>query len=400
MTNAGFAGFAALAGGGVQKIGLIWLEELLDLIFPPRPVCPLCGETSAGGRVCAACLEQLARFRRAGRCFCCGRGLAEAGAPGPAGIPEAVEVLEAAGAEAATAEAAEASRAAAAAKATGAADAPGAPGPAAVAEPDLKGQNGREKLLCPECLRGNRPFVLARAAGPYEGALKEAIHRYKFGKKRSLARPLGALLAGTVKEILSLAEQGPQEFGAKFSPPPPVLHALSAPPALTAAGAGEQDGEKQVERNRSGRGKSDPQEFGVAAGLVPVPLARQRLAERGFNQAELLAREAAALTGLPMLPVLQKIRETPPQTGLSRRQRQANLSGAFALSPAWQNRPPATAFGCSGATAILVDDVFTTGSTAGECARVLFSAGFRKVYVATLAVAGANFNFNFTGDRG
>ncbi len=260
---------------------MAWLEELLDLVFPPRPVCPLCGEASAGARICAQCLEQLARFRRGSRCFKCGR--------------------------------------------------------APAADPPRSWRNKEGRLFCPECLRGNHCFLLARAAGPYEGTLKEAIHRFKFDKKRTLARPLGALLADVVREILFLAEQEEPAGG---------------------------------------------QEPAAAAGLVPVPLARRRLAERGFNQAELLARQAAALTGLPVLPVLQKILETPPQTGLSRAQRQANLSGAFVLS---KNRPGVPA----GRSVILVDDVFTTGFTAGECARVLKNAGVKKVYVATLAVAGS-----------
>ena len=267
---------------------MAWLEELLDLVFPPRPVCPLCGEKSAGAKICARCLERLAYFRRGSRCFQCGRRRVEAAAD------------------------------------------PARKRPAERERPDKK-----RGLLCPECLRGNHSFLLARAAGPYEGALKEAIHRFKFGKKRSLARPLGGLLADVVEEILALTGQegGPS----------------------------------------------------AAAGLVPVPLARARLAERGFNQAELLARQAAALTGLPVLPVLQKIRETPPQTGLSREQRQINLSGAFAFSPVRENRPGVS----SGCAVILVDDVFTTGFTAGECARVLLGAGVKAVYVATLAVAGS-----------
>lgn len=304
---------------------MAWLEELLDLLFPPRPVCPLCGKASAGARICAPCLEQLAQFRRSSRCFRCGR--------------------------------------------------------APAADPARSWRNKGGRLLCPECLQGNHCFLLARAAGPYEGVLKEAIHRFKFGKKRALARPLGALLADVVKEILFLVEQkvmaGEQDPAGEEGPAgaewsgrnrPGGKSTLSGTPGLTAGGC-----------------LSPLLAPPAAAGLVPVPLARRRLAERGFNQAELLARQAAALTGLPVLPVLQKIRETPPQTGLSREQRQANLSGAFALCLASKNRPEVPA----GQSVILVDDVFTTGFTTGECARVLLSAGVKEVYVATLAVAGS-----------
>ncbi|MEW5899420.1 MAG: double zinc ribbon domain-containing protein, partial [Bacillota bacterium] len=106
---------------------LAWLEEMLDLVFPPRPVCPLCGEASAGAGICAPCREQLARFRRGRRCFRCGRS--------PAAAP--------------------------------------------AADPVRSWQNKGGRLLCPECLQGNHCFLLARAAGPYEGTLKEAIHRFK-----------------------------------------------------------------------------------------------------------------------------------------------------------------------------------------------------------------------------
>jgi len=315
---------------------LAWLEELLDLVFPPRPVCPLCGEASAGARICARCLEQLARFRRGSRCFRCGRS----------------------------------------------------PAAAAAADPARPWQNKGGRLLCLECLQGNHCFLLARAAGPYEGNLKEAIHRFKFGKKRALARPLGALLADVVKEILFLVEQ--KELAGEQDP------AGEKGPAGTDGSGRNRPGGKSTLSGTPGSPVggclppllAPPAAAGpppAAAGLVPVPLARRRLAERGFNQAELLARQAAALTGLPVLPVLQKIRETPPQTGLSREQRQVNLSGAFAFSPASKHRPGVPA----GRSVILVDDVFTTGFTAGECARVLKNAGVKEVYVATLAVAGS-----------
>ena len=269
-----------------------WLEALLDLVFPPRPFCPLCGEVSAGAKICASCLKKIAQFRQVSRCFCCGRF----------GVGKAAMGWQ---------------------------------------------ETGERKFLCPECLDGEHCFTLARSAGPYEGNLKDAIHRFKFGKKRSLAKPLGRLLAEAVKEILFLINQG----------------IIGGEQGITATG----------ESSRTL----------AVAGLIPVPLARIRLQERGFNQSELFAQEIAALIGLPVLPILQKVRETPPQTGLSRLQRKINLSGAFTAY--WAAKDPFPfPVGCP---VILIDDVFTTGFTADECARVLLNAGVKEVYVATLATA-------------
>lgn len=107
--------------------------------------------------------------------------------------------------------------------------------------------------------------------------------------------------------------------------------------------------------------------------LVPVPLHRRRHHWRQFNQSREIARPLGRRLGMPVLDLLRRIRPTETQTRLSRAQRQKNLRGAFAVR-----------MGCSGGEgAVLVDDVFTTGSTAHECARVLGKAGFQKVIVVT-----------------
>ena len=109
--------------------------------------------------------------------------------------------------------------------------------------------------------------------------------------------------------------------------------------------------------------------------LVPVPLHRRRERERGFNQAEALCRRVGRETGLPVWLALRRMRATRTQTHLSRAERQSNLRGAFALVP----RHPVT-----GAHLLLVDDVYTTGSTVHECARVLRRAGAASVRVLTV----------------
>jgi competence protein ComFC len=113
--------------------------------------------------------------------------------------------------------------------------------------------------------------------------------------------------------------------------------------------------------------------------LVPVPLHRQRLQHRHFNQAEEISKALAMHTGLPVLGALKRTRSTEHQTALTRAQRMENLRGAFVITrsgSSWISRFP------SGA--ILVDDVLTTGSTVDECAKILRRAGFQSVVVVTV----------------
>lgn len=110
--------------------------------------------------------------------------------------------------------------------------------------------------------------------------------------------------------------------------------------------------------------------------LVPVPLHAARFRERDFNQAEVLAELLARRTGTPVLRALRRIRYTSTQTRLDRAQRMENLRNAFRVrhTSAVQNRH-----------LLLLDDVFTTGSTVEECARVLRAAGAASVRVLTVA---------------
>jgi ComF family protein len=114
--------------------------------------------------------------------------------------------------------------------------------------------------------------------------------------------------------------------------------------------------------------------------VVPVPLARRRLLARRFNQAAILAREVAELTGLGYEPlILERIRPTASQVGLSRQQRQRNVAGAFAVRSRQIGR-------IEGRRVLLIDDVITTGSTAGACASVLRRAGAARIDVLALAL--------------
>jgi ComF family protein len=113
--------------------------------------------------------------------------------------------------------------------------------------------------------------------------------------------------------------------------------------------------------------------------VVPIPLHRERLRWRGFNQAVPLARAIAAARGRPVDPfALTRQRPTPPQVGLGAGDRRRNVRGAFAVRDRERVR---------GRTVLLVDDVMTTGATAHECAHVLRRAGARAVDVVVLARA-------------
>jgi ComF family protein len=184
---------------------------------------------------------------------------------------------------------------------------------------------GNEEVRCGLCQRARLPFTRAVAYGSYDGALRGLIHLLKYDRVRPAGDVLGRMLAEAMAGLkLAAAEKAPL--------------------------------------------------------LVPVPLSSGRERQRGFNQAEEMAR--AALRKCGSIPtelntsVLRRTRETESQTGLTRHQRRANLRGAFTAM-----RPEQIA----GRQVILVDDVYTTGTTASECARVLRRAGAAEVYVATAA---------------
>ena len=182
--------------------------------------------------------------------------------------------------------------------------------------------------LCGACRTESPPFARAVAYGSYSDGLRELIQLLKYQGVRPAAGVLGRMLA---EALLELSE-----------------------------------------------------DFGDATPIViPVPLHDSKLRQRGFNQSELIARAALKnfrLRGSDWLmlepSLLQRARETQSQTGLSAEQRRANVRGAFRVA-----EPTAIA----GKDIVLIDDVFTTGTTLRECARVLHRAGAAHVLVATVA---------------
>lgn len=181
------------------------------------------------------------------------------------------------------------------------------------------------------CRRAAPPFQRAVAYGAYDGRLRDLIHLLKYQQIKPVAPLLGRLLAEAVAQV-DLAE---------------------------------------------------------SLVVIPVPLFKRKLRERGFNQAGEIARafvNREVLQGIKLDTFsLVRVRETASQTGLTRHQRRANMRGAFAVV-----RPERI----ENKNVLLMDDVMTTGTTASECSRVLLRAGAKQVFVATVARATREVEFH------
>ena len=116
---------------------------------------------------------------------------------------------------------------------------------------------------------------------------------------------------------------------------------------------------------------------------VPVPLHQERLKERGFNQTEKIFEEFLAKKNLPLKNILSRTQPTPKLYSFGKAEREKILDGVFA---------PIESFDLRGKNILIVDDIFTTGTTCRECAKVLKSLGAEKIFVMAFA---ADFNDNF-----
>lgn len=177
---------------------------------------------------------------------------------------------------------------------------------------------------CGMCRRVSPPFQRAIAYGAYDGVLRDLVHLLKYQR----VKPVAPLLARLLNEALG---------GVHF--PEPLL-------------------------------------------VVPIPLYKRKLRERGFSQAEEIARVFVRRRPDARVQLetssLVRTRETASQTGLTRHQRRANVRGAFAVAKPERIMDKSV---------LIVDDVMTTGTTASECALVLLRGGARQVFVATVARA-------------
>jgi ComF family protein len=172
------------------------------------------------------------------------------------------------------------------------------------------------------------------------------------------------------------------------SPPAILLGARNGAPSLTALGpydgalrsavlAMKFRGARSI-GDRLGRWLSPKIIFPFEA-IVPVPLHRLRLRERGYNQAGEIARGIAAATRKPCVDdALERVRATAPQSSLDLADRKGNVDGAFAYGRRIER--------VAGLRVLIVDDVVTSGATMRACAVVLHAAGVRTLYSAAAAV--------------
>lgn len=185
-----------------------------------------------------------------------------------------------------------------------------------------------EDHICGDCMTSVKYFQMARSVGIYDHVLMSIIHQLKYNGKIQLAKPLGKLL-----------------FAA-------FVHFW---------------------------------ETGSIDVILPVPLHHGRFRKRGFNQAYLLIKDWPQLSRADQgessvwqieKEVLKRVQSTPAQTGLNRRQRLINIKQAFGVNDGSSIQDKAV---------LLVDDVYTTGATATECAKILLKNGAACVDVLTLA---------------
>lgn len=113
--------------------------------------------------------------------------------------------------------------------------------------------------------------------------------------------------------------------------------------------------------------------------ITYVPMHKKKKKERGFNQAELIAKKVGEITSKKVLKLLEKTRDNQTQVGLSPKERLENVKGAFSLLTSDFNKSLAPR------NVLLIDDVYTTGATAKECIKVLKKGGVKNVWVFTLA---------------
>ena len=174
--------------------------------------------------------------------------------------------------------------------------------------------------MCSQCRSRSQGFDFARAYGPYEGNLRQVIQKLKFEGFQRLAYPLAGLLK-------TCYQQSGLDLQLRW--------------------------------------------------IVPVPSHRKRIRERGFDQTRLLGRLFSRQLGIPLFQGLRRVRNTVPLFGLTLRERQRNIAGAFDFRDAHL---------LANHNLLLIDDVMTTGTTVGEISRLLRQRSEAKMMVVlTLA---------------
>ncbi len=183
-----------------------------------------------------------------------------------------------------------------------------------------KCQRDIDLLTLTESIEAKAPLQAVAAAGWHIDKLREAVQALKYGNARAVAKPLGEKLADCLRQHNWTIDM-----------------------------------------------------------IVPVPLHTKRLAERGYNQAQLLAEVVSTISEIRCeASALQRVKETQSQVTVSGAERLVNIKGAFAANEDIVN----------GQSILIIDDVYTTGSTLSACGEALLTAGAKVVYGLTVTAAG------------
>lgn len=176
-------------------------------------------------------------------------------------------------------------------------------------------------LLCPDCSVYDRTFEMSKSPFSYEGLVKDSIYKFKYYNKPYYYKFFGNYLLNYM----------------------------------------------------------DDNNYKGFDYIASVPLHKSKMRTRGYNQSELLAKYLANKLSIPYVDALKRTKKTTKQSQQSKEERRKNLKGAFAI------KSPLKYETIKNSSVLLVDDVYTTGSTADECSKALINFGVSKVYVITIA---------------
>ncbi len=176
-------------------------------------------------------------------------------------------------------------------------------------------------LLCPDCSVYERSFEMSKSPFLYEGIIKDSIYSYKYYNKTYFYKLFGSFLLNFMNS-------------------------------------------------------NDYTNFDY---IASVPLHKSKMRTRGYNQSELIAKYLSDKLSIPYADALKRTKKTTKQSQQSKEDRRKNIKGAFIINSPHKNEQ------IKNSNLLLVDDVYTTGSTADECSKTLLNFGVSKVFVITIA---------------
>jgi len=175
--------------------------------------------------------------------------------------------------------------------------------------------------LCFDCKKAEHLYEKGIALYPYEGIIKEALYRFKYGGKRKYAEFYAENMYSKLKDT-------------------GFFHQIDL--------------------------------------IIPVPVSKERLEERGYNQAEEIAKHLSKISKIPYnRDILIRKKDTRPQSGFNPNQRTKNIRNAFVTT----SQLPA-----KHKVILIIDDIYTTGSTINECSRILLNSGAEKTYSSVVCI--------------